>query len=245
MKGGITSGVVYPEAVVRLAKRYRFCGIGGTSAGAIAAVASAAAEHGRARRHGEKLAEIPGQLDRSVDGDPFILSLFQPEARDQPLFNAAIAFQRGGLGGGPGDPERVPAFPADRRLVLALAARALRRHRPSPWAVRSSSCSRARAVDRLLGVLTGRRAASAAAGERLRPLPAGPARGGPQALTGGCTRSSRISPAEQAGRRVTFADLWGVAPLTGARHLPGSKRAANGWRSSAGRRRSGRSISRS
>ena len=37
MKGGITSGVIYPQAVLALARRYRFRNIGGTSAGAIAA----------------------------------------------------------------------------------------------------------------------------------------------------------------------------------------------------------------
>src|SRR5439155_1651064 len=37
MKGGITSGVVYPGAVLELAKRYRFRSIGGASAGGIAA----------------------------------------------------------------------------------------------------------------------------------------------------------------------------------------------------------------
>ena len=47
MKGGITSGVVYPLAVVELAKTYRFRNIGGTSTGAIAAAATAAAELGR------------------------------------------------------------------------------------------------------------------------------------------------------------------------------------------------------
>ncbi|HEY7819119.1 MAG TPA: patatin-like phospholipase family protein, partial [Vicinamibacteria bacterium] len=47
MKGGITSGIVYPKAVCRLALEYRFRAIGGTSAGAIAAAATAAAEYGR------------------------------------------------------------------------------------------------------------------------------------------------------------------------------------------------------
>jgi len=47
MKGGITSGVVYPAAVIELAKRYSFRGIGGASAGAIAAAGAAAAELGR------------------------------------------------------------------------------------------------------------------------------------------------------------------------------------------------------
>ena len=47
MKGGITSGVVYPLAVVKLAEQFVFRNIGGTSAGAIAAAATAAAELAR------------------------------------------------------------------------------------------------------------------------------------------------------------------------------------------------------
>ena len=47
MKGGITSGVVYPHAVCELAGAYRLKNVGGTSAGAIAAAAAAAAEYGR------------------------------------------------------------------------------------------------------------------------------------------------------------------------------------------------------
>ena len=38
MKGGITSGVVYPHAICELARTYRFVDVGGTSAGALAAV---------------------------------------------------------------------------------------------------------------------------------------------------------------------------------------------------------------
>src|SRR4051794_16677289 len=76
MKAGITSGVVYPGAVVRLAKRYRFRSIGGTSAGALAAAAAAAAEYGRAAGGFDKLATVPAELGSSVNGDPFILTLF-------------------------------------------------------------------------------------------------------------------------------------------------------------------------
>ena len=47
MKGGITSGVVYPAAGVELAKRYTLRSIGGASAGAIAAAFFAAAEYRR------------------------------------------------------------------------------------------------------------------------------------------------------------------------------------------------------
>ena len=41
MKGGVTSGTVYPLAIVELARQYRFSRIGGTSAGAIAAAVTA------------------------------------------------------------------------------------------------------------------------------------------------------------------------------------------------------------
>ncbi len=57
MKGGITSGVVYPLAVTKLAERFVFKNIGGTSAGAIAAAATAAAELGRDTGGFERLAQ--------------------------------------------------------------------------------------------------------------------------------------------------------------------------------------------
>ena len=50
MKGGVTSGIVYPRLVTRLARRYRFVRIGGSSAGAIAAAFTAAAEYERRER---------------------------------------------------------------------------------------------------------------------------------------------------------------------------------------------------
>ena len=49
MKGGVTSGVVYPSAVLALREIYHFKNIGGTSAGAIAAAATAAAALGERR----------------------------------------------------------------------------------------------------------------------------------------------------------------------------------------------------
>jgi hypothetical protein len=47
MRGGTTSGVIYPLAICALAEKYVFRNIGGASAGAIAAAATAAAEVGR------------------------------------------------------------------------------------------------------------------------------------------------------------------------------------------------------
>ena len=87
MKGGITSGVVYPLALVALSKKYRLSQIGGTSAGAIAAAAAAAAEYGRYVPGGgfERLAKIPQEVG------PHLLSLFQPAPALKPLFNIFIA----------------------------------------------------------------------------------------------------------------------------------------------------------
>ncbi len=83
MKGGITSGVIYPKLIHELAQRYRFKNIGGTSAGAIAAGACAAAEYGR--QHGNATAfttleGLPGELGQTVkpSGRSRLLSLFQP-----------------------------------------------------------------------------------------------------------------------------------------------------------------------
>ena len=70
MKGGITSGIVYPLAACELARQYRFRSIGGSSAGAIGAVLVAAAEHGRDTGGFRRLAEIPTKLGPHL-GDLF------------------------------------------------------------------------------------------------------------------------------------------------------------------------------
>ncbi len=73
MKGGMTSGLVYPDAVLYLASgsmkgfqsgpAYRFAGIGGTSVGAMAAVLTAAAECGRDGKSGGFLALQSAKLE--------------------------------------------------------------------------------------------------------------------------------------------------------------------------------------
>ena len=85
MKGGITSGVVYPMAVVELAKKYQFQNIGGTSAGAIAAVVTAAAEYGRETGGFDKIGELPKELSADLIGK------FQPVPQLRPLFNIMLA----------------------------------------------------------------------------------------------------------------------------------------------------------
>lgn len=96
MKGGITSGVVYPLAICELAERFRFRSIGGTSAGAIAAAAAAAAECGRARGDGgagfRELETLPDWLGAPGSGrSSNLLALFQPQPETRAVFETAMA----------------------------------------------------------------------------------------------------------------------------------------------------------
>jgi hypothetical protein len=87
MKGGITSGVVYPFAVCEIARSYRFRSIGGTSAGAIAAAATAAAEYGREKGGFAKLARLPGWLGAGAN----LFELFQPQPETKAMFRVCTA----------------------------------------------------------------------------------------------------------------------------------------------------------
>jgi hypothetical protein len=101
MKGGITSGVVYPLTICRLATRYRLRSIGGTSAGAIAAGVAAAAEHRRRTSTGDDasagyraLAGLPDGISTQLE------SLFQARPDTRRLYrvlNAAIDPDRSGI----------------------------------------------------------------------------------------------------------------------------------------------------
>jgi predicted acylesterase/phospholipase RssA len=104
LKGGITSGVVYPQALERLAHDYRFRSIGGASAGAIAAGLAAAAEYRRQvagdARGFSLLNELPNVLGENKGENPLLLELFQPQARFRPFFRFLMAFARQSEGSG-------------------------------------------------------------------------------------------------------------------------------------------------
>ena len=103
MKGGITSGLVYPKAIGHLSRHYRFKSIGGTSAGAIAAAITAAAEFQR-RQHDstagfDLLEGLPEELQEEVPGTRIrkLLSLFQPQRGAHRLFSVLVGtLNRGG-----------------------------------------------------------------------------------------------------------------------------------------------------
>jgi len=96
MKGGITSGVVYPRLISRLSATYRFKNIGGTSAGAIAAAGAAAAEFGRLggnTRGFEELAQLPETLGKTAPKarGSRLRHLFQPSKALSRHFDVLLA----------------------------------------------------------------------------------------------------------------------------------------------------------
>jgi predicted acylesterase/phospholipase RssA len=97
MKGGITSGVVYPAAGVELAKRFTLKSIGGASAGAIAASLFAAAEHRRSVQGSAdgfaELQALPATLGATTaSGTSYLLALIRPSGDARRLFRLLLAF---------------------------------------------------------------------------------------------------------------------------------------------------------
>ncbi|MEM1099522.1 MAG: patatin-like phospholipase family protein [Planctomycetota bacterium] len=103
MRGGVTSGIVYPKAICRIAEDFTLVGIGGTSAGGIAAAIAAAAEYRRRTDTEEpmagydQLAGLPDVLAREhpTTAEPALLSLFRPDALTEDLFATLLGvFER-------------------------------------------------------------------------------------------------------------------------------------------------------
>jgi len=89
LKGGVTSGLVFPRVVSTLAQTYRLRNIGGTSSGAIATAAAAAAEFRRQSNTGDesgfqKINDIPEKIGGNLQ------SLFQPSKSLKPMFNILV-----------------------------------------------------------------------------------------------------------------------------------------------------------
>jgi predicted acylesterase/phospholipase RssA len=91
MKGGITSGIVYPAAVVEIAKDFVFKGVGGTSAGAIAAALTAAAERRRARDGSMVGFDRVGAIPDYLATDNRLFKLFAPNSGTQSLFRTVTS----------------------------------------------------------------------------------------------------------------------------------------------------------
>ncbi len=150
MKGGITSGIVYPLAITEIAKAFRLRSIGGTSAGAIAAAAAAAAELGRQRyQHGELSSDPAGfaEIERlpnhlcmpAAEGHGTkLLALFKPTAALRTPFDTFIALLES-KGKGPGARLLAPLKVMFRRHKLAALIGALLAGGPLWWGAISSA----------------------------------------------------------------------------------------------------------
>ncbi len=132
LTGGVASGVVYPWAIVELARHFNFKNIGGTSVGAMAAALAAAAEYGRrcsAPNAFEALRRLPGSLAEDAGGGRArLLALFQPSARCERLFAIFVDGVRVFGGRNRAGPAAVLRFAAAsawrfrREMGLAVAA---------------------------------------------------------------------------------------------------------------------------
>jgi predicted acylesterase/phospholipase RssA len=114
LTGGVASGVVYPWAVVELARHFRFRNLGGNSVGAMAAALAAAAEYGRCCGYAESfevLRQSPRDLAQEDEksGHTRMLRLFQPQAGVRRLFECLLIgirhFNAKDLGTAPADLE--------------------------------------------------------------------------------------------------------------------------------------------
>jgi predicted acylesterase/phospholipase RssA len=216
MKGGITSGVVYPGAVDELARRYAFRSIGGTSAGAIAAAIVAAAEHARNNGHPEafeEVAKLPGQLGEMQRGKSLLLRLFQPDAETEPLFAVALGFIASGLRGAIGQAvSRFWRFPLiGAATVIACVALVIFAGANLALAVAGIAIGLVVAIAGLLSDIG--HAIFRLSGHDFGLCRLGPkSTGGPgePALTGWL--HERIQTISRRTGVLTFADLWGAPP---------------------------------
>lgn len=91
MKGGVTSGVVYPLALCRLATRYALKNIGGTSVGAVAASLAAAAEYRRRQTGSGEGYVVLSQLPDFLGTAGALRALFAADAPARSLLAVALA----------------------------------------------------------------------------------------------------------------------------------------------------------
>ena len=87
MRGGVTSGVLYPSAIREIAKAFHLIGIGGTSAGAIAACAAAAAEYRRRIDGSFEGFDQMTRISSELADEGRLVSLFRPDPATKDLFD--------------------------------------------------------------------------------------------------------------------------------------------------------------
>jgi predicted acylesterase/phospholipase RssA len=221
MKGGITSGVVYPLAIVELSKSYRFKSIGGTSAGAIAAGLTAAAEFARGEPGAgfDRLEKLPRELGTRL------LSLFQPSPETRPAFEVLLSVLKKGstaakLAGAMG---KILRFQGLAALVGALLSAGLwfllimlplgaDRGRPGTWILWGLAALAGGVIGAVVRFLLGSWRSLNQNGFGLcNGLDRVP--GSEQPLTPWLAEElNRTAGSRLQGRLLTFGDLWGGGP---------------------------------
>lgn len=100
MKGGITSGVLYPAAVQEIGKKFHLVGIGGTSAGAIASCVAAAAEYRRRQTGSTDGFDMLEKVADDLSQPNALLNLFRPDKNTKKDFKRVLKFieKRAGFG---------------------------------------------------------------------------------------------------------------------------------------------------
>lgn len=214
MKGGITSGIVYPLTVVEIARKYRLKNIGGTSAGALAAAITAAAEYNRRGGGFERIAAIPDEVATRLRG------FFQPVPAMKPIFDLVLTVQNKKLG-------MLRWFKAVAMLLLSWWPWTLAGLAPAivlAWALRSPLSGTEIALVAAVCVL----GLLAAYGIRLvllltRDMPANDfglctGKTMPGATTEGLTdwlarTIDEVAGRDAGGEPLTFEHLWGPDPL--------------------------------
>lgn len=98
MKGGVSSGVLYPAMLADLAQTHTFAEIGGTSAGAIAAAVLAACQY---RANSDPKCPYPfdvlKQINQEFLDSPTLLSqLFKPDFESQETFDLLMCLKKRG-----------------------------------------------------------------------------------------------------------------------------------------------------
>jgi len=91
LKGGTTSGVIYPPAIYRIGAQYRLRSVGGASAGAMAATVAAAAEYGRQMSPGrDDMEGFEAVRDLSEELGKDLVDYLQPSPALAPFFDAFV-----------------------------------------------------------------------------------------------------------------------------------------------------------
>ena len=98
MKGGMTSGVLYPAAIQEIGKRFHLVGIGGTSAGAIASCVAAAAEYRRRQTGSADGFDMLETVANDLSRPNALLSLFRPDKDTKKDFRRILTFIEGRAG---------------------------------------------------------------------------------------------------------------------------------------------------